>query len=137
MFKTYLAHTLFKRKRDRETATETVNWRCFVAAVCREFLDQFFSELSGRFPDSYIHLGGDEVNTDCFNASASVRRWVAAQGPNATLADVYVYFETRVHALAAKHGKRVQTWHNAFYAVEQAVRIRYLSDQAAVPRCEN
>ena len=43
--------------------------------------------------------------------------------------NVYVYFETRVHALAAKHGKRVQTWHNAFYAVEQAVRpIAYLSN---------
>ena len=104
-------------------------------AACREFLDQFFSELSGRFPDSYIHLGGDEVNTDCFNASASVRRWVAAQGPNATLADVYVYFETRVHALAAKHGKRVQTWHNAFYAVEQAVRTPVLTYQIESSSC--
>eukprot|EP01046_Picozoa_sp_COSAG06_P083692 COSAG06_NODE_30569_length_536_cov_1.789474_1_plen_95_part_10 len=86
----HLAHILFiKQNRDRETATETIG-----DVSGREFLDQFFSELSGRFPDSYIHLGGDEVNTDCFNASASVRQWVAAQGPNATLADVYVYFET-------------------------------------------
>ena len=87
-----------------------------------EFLDKFFEELSGRFPDRYLHLGGDEVNVGCFNASASVRKWVAAQGGNATLADVYVYFETRVHALAAKHGKSVQTWHNAFQAVGTLTR---------------
>ena len=30
------------------------------------------------------------------------------------------YFETRVHALADKYGKRVQTWHNVFQAAEMA-----------------
>ena len=29
-------------------------------------------------------------------------------------------FEVKVHALAAKHGKRVQTWHDAFVAVTKA-----------------
>lgn len=66
------------------------------------------------------HLGGDEVNVGCFNASASVRRWVAAQGPGTTLQDVFVLFETKVHALAAKHGKHVQTWHDAFVATSKA-----------------
>ncbi len=56
-----------------------------------EFLESFIAELSGRFPDHYIHLGGDEVNVACFNASASVRRWVADRGSNTTLDDVYVY----------------------------------------------
>eukprot|EP01048_Picozoa_sp_COSAG05_P003582 COSAG05_NODE_168_length_15164_cov_8.323734_13_plen_142_part_00 len=29
---------------------------------------------------------------------------------------VFVLFETKIHALAAKHGKSVQTWHDAFVA---------------------
>ena len=63
-----------------------------------EFLEKFISELSGRFPDNYLHLGGDEVNVACFNASVSVRRWVAKRGPNATLDDVYVYVYWRICA---------------------------------------
>lgn len=85
-----------------------------------EFLDRFIGELAGRFPERVLHLGGDEVSVGCFNASKSVRRWVAAQGPGTTLQDVYVMFETRIHALAAKHGKRVQTWHDAFAAMSAA-----------------
>ena len=77
-------------------------------------------ELSERFPDNYLHLGGDEVNVGCFNASSSVRRWMAEQGPGTTLQDVFVLFETKVHALAAKYGKRVQTWHDAFAATSAA-----------------
>ena len=88
-------------------------------AATWDFLDKFFAELAGRFPDRYIHLGGDEVDDACFNASSSVRQWVAAQ-PNASLSDVYVHFETQVHTLAAKHNLSVQTWHNAFAAVQAA-----------------
>eukprot|EP01048_Picozoa_sp_COSAG05_P003583 COSAG05_NODE_168_length_15164_cov_8.323734_14_plen_91_part_00 len=53
-----------------------------------QFLDTFLGEISSRFPDKYLHLGGDEVNVECFNASASVRRWMASNGPNTTLQDV-------------------------------------------------
>ena len=43
-----------------------------------------------------------------------------AEQPGRTLSAVYVYFETRIHALAAAHNKSVQTWHNAFAAVKKA-----------------
>ena len=80
-----------------------------------KFLDEFLGEFGARFPDKYIHLGGDEVSVSCFNNSASVRQWMADRGTT-SLQDVYVYFETRIHELAAKHGKNVQTWHDAFVA---------------------
>ena len=39
------------------------------------FLETFIGEIAGRFPDGYLHLGGDEVDVSCFNASAAVRSW--------------------------------------------------------------
>jgi hexosaminidase len=43
------------------------------------------------FPDSFVHLGGDEVVEDCWAQDPAVLAWMKARGYTST-ADVYQYF---------------------------------------------
>ena len=62
----------------------------------------------GLFPGNMIHLGGDEVDADCFNRDPEVAAWMAKRGLNAS--DAYGYFTQRVGAMAKAQGRRVVQW---------------------------
>jgi hypothetical protein len=80
------------------------------------FLDSFIGEMAGLFPDKVLHLGGDEVGSACYNQSASVREWLQRH-PGAGVDDIIPMFWTRVHKIAAKHGKSVMNWEEVFEAI--------------------
>jgi len=61
----------------------------------------------GLFKDNFIHLGGDEVNTDCWTKTPAVASWLAKQGMSAD--DGYAYFVKKVAGVAiAQHHRPVQ-----------------------------
>lgn len=41
-----------------------------------DFMTKFFKEISSVFPDAYIHLGGDEVNFDCWYGDSSKNKYI-------------------------------------------------------------
>jgi len=51
-----------------------------------ELLDDLLQDLtggirgSGLFYDNVIHLGGDEVNTACYESTPSIKSWLDAKG---------------------------------------------------------
>ena len=47
----------------------------------------------GIFPDAMVHLGGDEVDTTCWEQDPDISAWLAAQGMTAD--DGYAYFVNR------------------------------------------
>ncbi|KDD76122.1 glycosyl hydrolase [Helicosporidium sp. ATCC 50920] len=64
------------------------------------------------FPDPYVHVGGDEVDVQCWESSPRVRAWMETEGLNAT--DIQPYFLDRVTRLAASAGKQPMAWQEAF-----------------------
>jgi len=73
------------------------------------FLDSFFEEMTGLFPDPYFHIGGDEVVAKQWNSSARIQDWAKEHG----LADAHAiqaYFNQRVQKLLQKRGKIIIGW---------------------------
>jgi hexosaminidase len=74
-----------------------------------ELLDSFLSEMAALFPDAYLHIGGDENNGIQWNASPRIQIFVREHD----LKDnpgLHAYFNIRVNAILAQHGKKLIGW---------------------------
>jgi hexosaminidase len=74
-----------------------------------KFLDAFIGEMSSLFPDSYMHLGGDESNGADWKANPQIAAFMQAHNIKSTEA-LQTYFSTRVLALIKKHHKQMVGW---------------------------
>ena len=85
-------------------------------------------DAAKRFPSSHVHLGGDEVDLRCVNASASAQAWILAQGGNATVEDLYVDFERRLHAaVGRRRRRRGDSRRDARYGAEGSQQLRVVT----------
>jgi hexosaminidase len=86
-------------------------------------IDGILSECSGRarsapgapqglFPDDFVHLGGDEVNTACWDKTPSVKTWLDERKMSAD--DGYAYFAQRAAQIALGHGRRPIQWSEVY-----------------------
>lgn len=66
----------------------------------------------GIFKSNMIHLGGDEVNTACWNSTPAVASWMKQQGLTADQA--YAYFVKKVADVAIAQGHRPVQWSEVF-----------------------
>ena len=66
----------------------------------------------GLFPDNMIHLGGDEVNTGCWDSTPSVAKWLKDRGMTAD--DGYAYFVKQTAAFAIAQGRQPVQWSEVY-----------------------
>ncbi|GMY08640.1 beta-hexosaminidase 1 [Fagus crenata] len=90
---------------------------------CREPLDVTknftFDVISGIltdmrkiFPFELFHLGGDEVNTDCWSSTPHVKQWL--QDRNMTAKDAYKYFVLKAQEIAISKKWTPVNWEETF-----------------------
>eukprot|EP00039_Didymoeca_costata_P010737 m.145292 g.145292 ORF g.145292 m.145292 type:complete len:835 (+) comp14943_c1_seq1:283-2787(+) len=83
------------------------------------YIQALFKELFTRVPDEYTFLGGDEVNTGCWSANATVMAWAKQQ--NLTASQLQAYFEKQVVGITRNLGKQVIVWQEVFQTATDPV----------------
>lgn len=74
-----------------------------------EFLDRFIEEMGMLFPDTYFHIGGDEVDSKYWDNDERIQAFMHEN----KLADAHAlqaYFNKRVQPILEKHGKKMVGW---------------------------
>ena len=79
------------------------------------FLDDLIGEMSRLFPDSYFHIGGDEVNGKQWNASPAIRAFKRRHKMKSN-ADLQAYFNQRLLKIVSGHGKIMEGWDEILHA---------------------
>jgi hexosaminidase len=74
-----------------------------------KFLDDFIGEMTGLFPDSYFHIGGDEVNGKQWDANPKIQEFKKAHGIKSN-EELQTYFTQHVQKLVSKHHKTMVGW---------------------------
>jgi len=74
-----------------------------------EFLDAFLTEMSGLFPDVYLHIGGDENNGKHWKQSEHIQKFMEEKGIKDNH-ELQAMFNKRLHAILTKNGKQMVGW---------------------------
>jgi len=78
-----------------------------------EFLKDFFKELSEVFPDTMIHLGGDEVDFTCWESNQKIKEWLE-QKPGRKVQDLHTLFLNKLVEITTKLNKTNVVWQEVF-----------------------
>lgn len=78
------------------------------------FLWRLIREATRSFPDPYLHLGGDEVEHECWKSNPEVQAFMAAQQWGDDYARLEGYYLQQVIQLAASAGRAPIVWQEAY-----------------------
>ncbi len=78
-----------------------------------KFLDGFIGEMSGLFPDAYMHIGGDESNGKQWMSNPRIRAFMKKHDIKDT-AGLQVYFNERLLKILKKYHKHMVGWDEIF-----------------------
>jgi len=88
-----------------------------------EVIGKVYKELADIFPDSFFHVGGDEIQRGCYNFSSLVTEWFA-DNSSRTYNDLVQYWVD--HAVPVYHkeaNKTLVMWEDVYNSAEGAKNV--------------
>ncbi|XP_041825793.1 beta-hexosaminidase subunit beta isoform X2 [Melanotaenia boesemani] len=79
-----------------------------------DFMNQFFKEISTVFPDSYIHLGGDEVDFTCWKSNPDIQKFMDQQGFGKDYSKLESFYIQRLLDIVTTTKKGYTVWQEVF-----------------------
>lgn len=73
------------------------------------FLDSFIGEMTGLFPDEYLHIGGDEVVPTQWNENQEIQAYMNEHGLEDNHA-LQAHFNIRLQKIVAGHDRIMMGW---------------------------
>ena len=75
------------------------------------FLNDVIDEVTTLFSSGILHIGGDEVRYDQWNASSSVQKFIQEKGFSSA-SDIQVWFTNQMSKVIAQKGWRMMGWND-------------------------
>ncbi|KAL6474247.1 hypothetical protein MHYP_G00178080 [Metynnis hypsauchen] len=79
-----------------------------------QFLSGLFKEVTSVFPDSYLHLGGDEVDFTCWRSNPNVQAFMAKMGFGSDYTKLESYYMENIVNITAALNKTSIVWQDVF-----------------------
>ncbi|KAH8879792.1 N-acetylglucosaminidase [Thozetella sp. PMI_491] len=92
-----------------------------------EVVANVYSELSKKFPDQLFHVGGDELQTGCFNFSTLIRDWFA-EDSSRTYFDLTQYWLDRALPIFTSEkntgmkNRRLVMWEDIYISADASAK---------------
>lgn len=101
-----------------------------------EFIAPAYEELMELFPGPYFHIGGDELKLERWNADPRTPGLLRRYGLG-NVAELQPWFTRHLHALAARHGKRIVGWDEIGHEElpSDAIIMSWRGESASVGAC--
>lgn len=84
-----------------------------------QFITQFFKEVTSVFPDSYFHLGGDEVDFSCWKSNPDIRVFMQKMGFGQDYTKLESFYMENIFNITSAFNKTSIVWQDVFDYHEQ------------------
>ncbi|XP_074488932.1 beta-hexosaminidase subunit alpha [Sebastes fasciatus] len=79
-----------------------------------QFMARLFKEVSSVFPDSYIHLGGDEVDFTCWKSNPDVHAFMQKMGFGTDFTKLEAFYIENIVNITSALNKTSIVWQDVF-----------------------
>ncbi|RXM30506.1 Beta-hexosaminidase subunit alpha [Acipenser ruthenus] len=85
-----------------------------------QFMSMLFNEISSVFPDSYLHLGGDEVNFACWKSNPDIQEFMKKMGFGTDYRKLESFYIENLVKIVTALNKNSLVWQEVF---DNAVKL--------------